>query len=56
VAALRAYESALHDHLAAEEDVIIPMLLALDPAEFTAFRAGASEPPALAPATEPPAE
>jgi hypothetical protein len=56
VTALGAYESALHVHLAAEEDLIIPMLLALDPAEFAAFRSGAAEPPALAPAAEPPAE
>lgn len=56
VTALRAYEAALHVHLAAEEDVIIPMLLALEPSEFTAFRSGAAEPPALAPAAEPPAE
>lgn len=56
LAALRAYESALHVHLAAEEDVIIPMLLALDPSEFTAFRAGAAEPPPVAPAADPPAE
>lgn len=54
--ALRAYEDALGVHLAAEEDLIIPMLLALDPAEFTAFRSGAAEPPALTPATAPPAE
>lgn len=46
LAALRAYESALHVHLAAEEDLIIPMLLALEPSEFHAFRAGAAEPPA----------
>jgi hypothetical protein len=56
VTALRAYEGALRVHLAAEEDLIIPMLLALDPSEFTAFRSGAAEPPALAPATEPIAE
>jgi hemerythrin-like domain-containing protein len=54
--ALRAYEDALRVHLAAEEDLIIPMLLALDPSEFTAFRSGAAEPPALAPAADPPAE
>lgn len=56
VTALRAYEDALHVHLAAEEDLIIPMLLALDPSEFTAFRSGAAEPPVLTPAAEPPAK
>lgn len=56
LATLRAYEDALHVHLAAEEDLIIPMLLALEPSEFTAFRSGAAEPAALAPATEPSTE
>lgn len=55
LAALRGYEDALRAHLATEEESIIPMLLALEPSEFDAFRAGASEPPALAPAPDTPA-
>jgi iron-sulfur cluster repair protein YtfE (RIC family) len=52
MAALCAYEDALRVHLATEEDLIIPMLLALEPSEFAAFRSGAAEPPALAPAPD----
>jgi hypothetical protein len=54
--ALCAYEDALRVHLATEEESIIPMLLALEPSEFDAFRSGAAEPPALAPAPDAPAE
>ena len=52
MAALCAYEDALRAHLATEEDLIIPMLLALEPSELDAFRSGAAEPPALAPAPD----
>jgi hemerythrin-like domain-containing protein len=55
MAALCAYEDALRAHLATEEDLIIPMLLALEPSEFDAFRSGAAEPPALTPAPDAPA-
>ena len=52
MAALCAYEDALRAHLATEEELIIPMLLALEPSEFDAFRSGAAEPPALDPAPD----
>jgi Hemerythrin HHE cation binding domain len=55
MAALCAYEDVLRVHLATEEDLIIPMLLALEPSEFDAFRSGAAEPPALDPAFDAPA-
>jgi hypothetical protein len=56
MAALCAYDDALRAHLATEEELIIPLLLALEPAELAAFRAGAAEPAALAPAVDTPAE
>lgn len=55
MAALCAYEDALRAHLAAEEELIIPMLLALEPAELDGFRSGAAEPPTFAPAPDTPA-